>query len=65
MIWQRENLRTISYDTPLDSAFRCCQKKSCDEKVSRFQSDYTAKALKEAGESIVAPAPATQPAVVQ
>jgi hypothetical protein len=54
-IWERSNLRTIAYDTPLDAAFRCCQKKSCDRKVSKFRSDYTVDALKAAGESLAHP----------
>lgn len=46
MLWERTNLNTIGYDTPVGPAFRCCQKKSCEEKVAKFKTDFQNKLSK-------------------
>ena len=46
-LWERTNLNTIGYSTPVGPAFRCCQKKSCEESVVKFKNDFPKKLSKQ------------------
>ncbi len=39
-VFERTGLNTIGYDTLIQNVYRCCVKKSCEEKVLAFKNSY-------------------------